>query len=111
MLDIFRRQRVQPEAVAGVTPVAIQPHFLKSHQNRIPRLGSLDVERSGQRIARLRVALDILVILSGGVESLGDHDVARLDALQYLVLVRKRAVISGRDQLVRFRMSRRAKER
>ena len=110
MLHIVRRQGVQSQPVGGVTIVAIQPHLLKPHQNRVPRLGALDVERSSEWIARLRMSLDVLVILSGGVDRLGDHDVARLDALQHLVLVRERSVIGCRDQLVRFRMSRGGKE-
>ena len=46
------------------------------------------------------MAEDVLVILSAGIESLGDHDVAGLYALQDRVLVGEGAVIVVGDDFV-----------
>src|SRR5437867_9717522 len=100
MLDILRREREQAEPERRIAPIAVQPHLLKGDSNRIARLRAFDVKRASERIAGLRMPLHVFVILSPGVERLGDNNVPRLDSLQNRVLMRKRAVVAIGNDLV-----------
>ena len=72
VLDHLGRQREEAEPVGGPAPVAIQPHLLQSHDERVPRLGPLDEERPGERVERLR-PLHVLLVEPRRVERLRRH--------------------------------------
>ncbi len=53
VLDRLGRQREEAKPVGRPPPVAIEPHLFQVHDQRVPRLGSLDEEWSGERVERL----------------------------------------------------------
>ena len=92
VLDRLGRQREKAKPVARPSPVAIHPHLLQSHHQRVTRLGPLDEERPGERVGRLGPFL-IFLVETRRIDGLGHHRFARLDPLQNRVRMRERTVI------------------
>src|SRR5262245_4337796 len=93
VLHILGSQGEQAQPIAGISPVAVQADAHEPHDERISRLGSLNVEGSGKRVARLRMALNSFVILARRIDGLGDYTVTWFDALQDWMPPKERAVI------------------
>ena len=80
VLDRFGRERKKTKPIGRPTPVAIQPHLVQSHHQRVPWLGPLDEERPGERVGGLG-PLFVLLVETRRIDGLRRHQFARLDPL------------------------------